>query len=246
MGKAAPVSAPCGGWKSPITSDLIVGESTPIDEIAVFGDDIYWTERRPRENGRTVLVRRSADGRITDLTPAPFNVRTRVHEYGGGAFSVSPLGIFVCSFDDQRLYRLDGDGRLVALTHATGMRYADAVPDPAHARLVAVREDHSNTQIEAVNTRVGISIAAGDEQVLASGHDFYSTPTVSPDGRELAWLTWDHIDLSHHLWSPIDHEKCPCRLAAHFVQPLLSRRREDDRLVVRGFCVRSAPESRRR
>src|SRR3972149_1030889 len=87
---AFPVATPHGSWQSPITSDLIVGESTPIDEIALVGDEIFWTERRPREGGRNALVRRSADGTIADLTPAPFNVRSRVHEYGGGAFSVSP------------------------------------------------------------------------------------------------------------------------------------------------------------
>ena len=195
MAIESPVPARCGSWKSPITSDLIVGESTPIDEVAVAGDDIYWTERRPRESGRTVLVRRGADGVIADLTPAPFNVRTLAHEYGGGAFSVSPLGIFFCSFDDQRLYRLDADGNPAALTHATAMRYADVVPDPARNRLIAVREDHSNAPAEAVNALVGIALATGDEQVLASGHDFYSTPTVSPDGRHLAWLVWDHPNM---------------------------------------------------
>ena len=189
------ISAPCGSWKSPITSELIVGESTPIEDIAILGDDIYWTERRPRENGRTVLVRRSVDGAVADLTPAPFNVRTRVHEYGGGAFSVSPLGIFFCSFDDQRLYRVDGDAPPVALTHQAGMRYADVAPDPARDRLIAVREDHSKAPVEAINSLVAIALSSGDEQLLASGHDFFSTPTVSPDGRHLAWLTWDHPNM---------------------------------------------------
>jgi dipeptidyl aminopeptidase/acylaminoacyl peptidase len=192
---ASPVPAPCGSWKSPITSDLIVGESTPIDEIAVVGNEIFWTERRPRENGRNVLVRLRADGTIQDLTPAPFNVRSRVHEYGGGAFSVSPHGIYFCSFDDQRLYRLGANGQPVALTHLAGMRYADAVPDPARNRLLAVREDHSAGTDEPVNALVGIDLATGAEQVLAGGHDFFSTPAVSPDGRHLAWLTWDHPNM---------------------------------------------------
>jgi dipeptidyl aminopeptidase/acylaminoacyl peptidase len=187
--------APCGSWKSPITSDLIVGESTPIDEIAVVGNEIFWTERRPRENGRNVLVRRRADGTIQDLTPAPFNVRSRVHEYGGGAFSVSPHGIYFCSFDDQRLYRLGADGPPVALTHQAGMRYADAMPDPARNRLLAVREDHSAGTGEPVNALVAIDLATGAERLLAGGHDFFSTPTVSPDGRRLAWLTWDHPNM---------------------------------------------------
>ena len=117
------------------------------------------------------------------------------HEYGGGAFSVSPHGIYFCSFDDQRLYRLGADGQPVALTHSAGMRYADAVPDPARNRLIAVREDHSAGPGEPVNTLVGIDLATGAERLLSSGHDFFSTPAVSPDGRQLAWLTWDHPNM---------------------------------------------------
>ena len=192
---ASSIPAPCGSWQSPITTALIVGGSTPIDEIAVVGDEIFWTERRPRDNGRNVLVRRHADGTILDLTPAPLSVRSRVHEYGGGAFSVSAHGYFVCAFDDQRLYRLGTDGQPVALTHLEGMRYADAVPDPARNRLICVREDHSAGLSEAVNALVAIDLATGAEVVLAGGHDFFSTPALSPDGRSLAWLTWDHPNM---------------------------------------------------
>ena len=191
---ALPTPAPCGSWKSPITSDLIVGASTPIDEIAVAGGDIYWTERRPQEGGRNALVRRRADGTIEDLTPAPFSARSRAHEYGGGAFSVSPLGIFFCSFEDQRLHRLGADGLPVALTNLPGKRYADIVADLARNRLIAVREDHSGGG-EAVNALVGIDVATGTERLLAGGHDFFSTPVLSPDGNQLAWLTWDHPNM---------------------------------------------------
>src|SRR6185295_10600015 len=82
-------TAPYGSWKSPITSDLIVSGTIGLGQIALDGDDVYWIEARPTEGGRQVIVRRTADGQTADVTPAPFNARTRVHEYGGGAFVVS-------------------------------------------------------------------------------------------------------------------------------------------------------------
>src|SRR2546421_719270 len=97
--------APYGSWKSPITSDLIVSGTIGLGQIALDGDDIYWIEMRPAEGGRYVIVRRTADGRTTDVTPAPFNARTRVHEYGGGAFAVSDGMVYFSNFADQRLYR---------------------------------------------------------------------------------------------------------------------------------------------
>src|SRR5437879_13102569 len=96
--------APYGSWKSPITSDVIVSDSIRLGSIVLDGDDIYWTEGRPSEGGRNVIVRRSANGSITDITPSLFNVRTRVHEYGGGAFTVSDGTIYFTNFADQRHY----------------------------------------------------------------------------------------------------------------------------------------------
>ncbi|UCG81211.1 MAG: S9 family peptidase, partial [Desulfobacterales bacterium] len=83
-----PKVAPYGSWKSPITSDLIVAETIGLGQIVLDGQDVYWTEMRPTEGGRYVVVKRSSDGKTADVTPPAFNVRTRVHEYGGGAFVV--------------------------------------------------------------------------------------------------------------------------------------------------------------
>ena len=103
--------APYGAWASPITADVIVSKSVGIGQSAFDGDDLYWIESRPDEAGRCVLVRRSPDGTLTDVTPAPFNVRTRVHEYGGGAFVVSDGTVLFSNFADQRLYRLYYGGK---------------------------------------------------------------------------------------------------------------------------------------
>jgi len=188
------VGAPFGTWTSPITADLIVGESIRLGQIGVLGNDIFWSEGRPQEQGRNVLVWRDADGRLQDLTPAPLNVRSRVHEYGGGAFTLGRKAGFFVNDADQQIWRLRGGEAPHALTDVPGMRHADIEIDPARKRLICVREDHSAGG-EAVTTLVAVSLASGAQQVLASGHDFFSTPRVSPDGRRLAWLSWDHPNM---------------------------------------------------
>src|SRR5207302_5850001 len=96
---------PYGAWRSPITSDLIVGESIGLGDILIDGGDTYWIESRPSEGGRNVVVRRRPGGAGEDVTMAPFNPRTRVHEYGGGAVTVHQGTLFFTNFADQRLYR---------------------------------------------------------------------------------------------------------------------------------------------
>ncbi|HEX8921026.1 MAG TPA: hypothetical protein VF766_06090, partial [Pyrinomonadaceae bacterium] len=168
--------APYGSWKSPITSDLIVKGSIGVGAVALEGSDIYWIEMRPSEGGRSVIVRRSADGEIVDVTPKPFNARTRVHEYGGGDYTVADGTIYFSNFDDQRLYKQSPNSQPVALTPEVSMRYADPIVDKESGRLICVREDHTRGG-EAVNTLVSISVEDGmDANVLVSGNDFYSSP----------------------------------------------------------------------
>src|SRR2546430_16525140 len=97
-----PHVAPYGSWKSPITSDLIVAATIGLGSIILDEPDIYWTELRPSEGGRNVIVRRTPDGRISDALPAPFNARTRVHEYGGGPLVVHAWTNFFSHYSDQR------------------------------------------------------------------------------------------------------------------------------------------------
>jgi hypothetical protein len=186
---AAPQVAPYGSWKSPITSELIVSATVGLGQVTLDGEDIYWIELRPAEGGRSVVVRRTPDGCTQDITPAPFNVRTRVHEYGGGAFVVSDGTLYFAHFADQRLYHQAGDAAPQPLTPAAAFRYADGVVDRRCSRIICVREDHTITGHEAVNTLVSLSLAGGDSRGLVSGGDFYSSPRLSPDGSRLAWLT---------------------------------------------------------
>ncbi len=189
------VVAPFGSWASPVTTELIVGETIRLGQLAVLDGDIFWTEGRPQEQGRNVLVWCSAEGRLQDLTPVPLNVRSRVHEYGGGAFTVGRRAGFFVNDADQQLWRIRAGEAPQALTSEPGRRHADAVIDAHHKRLVCVREDHSAGHGEAVTTLVGIKLSNGAASVLVSGHDFYSSPRLSPDGQQLAWLSWDHPNM---------------------------------------------------
>ena len=134
--------APYGSWKSPITTDLILAGTIRLGQIAVDGSDLYWTEGRPAEGGRNVVVRRTGGSKKNeDITPAPFNVRTRVHEYGGGAFAVHEGVVTFSNFADQRLYQQHPGGEPQAVTPDEKLRFADGVFS-ADGRFVCVREDH--------------------------------------------------------------------------------------------------------
>src|SRR6266498_2813303 len=172
--------SPYGSWKSPITSELIVREAVGLSQVQFDDDDIYWIELRPSEGGRHVVVRHSPDGGLTDITPAQFNARTRVHEYGGGDYVVADGTVYFSNFADQKLYRqpLNSLPESIVTTSNQNagndgeVRYADAIVDKTRNRLVCVREDHTDPNREAVNSLAAISLATGDTRVLASGNDF--------------------------------------------------------------------------
>jgi dipeptidyl aminopeptidase/acylaminoacyl peptidase len=193
-GMSQPRVAPYGSWRSPLSSDLISRSVVGLKDTAIDGTDVYWLESRPGEGGRNVMVRRSPDGATQDVNPRPFNARTRVHEYGGGDFLAHRGTVFFANFDDQRLYSVEPEGQPKPLTAGGNRRYADMVADEQRDRLVAVREDHTG-EGEPVNEIVGIGLEDGDETVLVPGQDFCSSPRLSPDGRSLAWLTWNHPNM---------------------------------------------------
>lgn len=187
------VTAEYGFWKSPITSDLVAAESVRLNEPRLDGDAIYWLEGRPAERGRTVPVRRDADGSIRDALPPPWNVRTRVHEYG----AVAQGSLYFVENRDQRLYRQHPSGTCEPLTPDSAARYADIAVDVPRNRLLAVCEDHSGKGREAVQSLVAVDWRRPGQapRALVSGADFYSNPRLSPDGSRMCWLEWNHPNL---------------------------------------------------
>ncbi|MEX1294877.1 MAG: S9 family peptidase [Candidatus Limnocylindrales bacterium] len=182
---------PYGSWPSPISIDLAVGSSRGLSEPRQDGDDIYVLESRPEEKGRVVLLRRSPGGELTEMAPG-LNVRTRVHEYGGGSYAVTDGVIVLSEFDDNRLL-LKGtpEDDPVELVTDPALRFADMTLDLVRDRVYAVMEDQTESAIGARNLLVAVSLADGAITELATGHDFYSDPVLSPDGGRLAFLTWD-------------------------------------------------------
>ncbi len=189
--------APYGSWKSPITTELILSGAIRPGLVTLEGEVTYWTEGRPSEGGRSVLVRRTPDGQKVDMTLPPFNVRTRVHEYGGGDYTVSNGIIYFSNFADQRVYRLIPGEEPQPITPAEPYRYADYVSDSQRNRLICVREDHAVEGREAVNTLVSLTTDDNPDggYVLVFGNDFYASPRLSPDGSQLAWLSWNHPNM---------------------------------------------------
>lgn len=190
------VEAPYGAWASPITAETVISAAVGLSEVRVDGDHVWWSEGRPEEGGRVQLVR---DGQ--DALPDGFAARTRVHEYGGGAWAVRGGVAFFANWGDQRLYRLDGPGATpVALTPEPavpmGDRYADVDVAPDGTWLVCVREHHPADGGEAVNELVRIPTDGADApEVLLTGPDFVAAPRLSADGGHLAWIQWDHPNM---------------------------------------------------
>ena len=187
--------APYGSWKSPITATAIASESFGLAQVAIDGDDLYWTETRPWEGGRSVIVRGRPDGETSDVTPAGFNVRNRVHEYGGGTFTVHDGVVYFTNDSDQRVYAHRPGEAPTPLTPDEAQRYADLEVDRRHNRILCVSEDHSEPDTEPTNTVVGIDIAGGEIETIAQGNDFYSSPRISPNGDRVCWLAWDHPNM---------------------------------------------------
>jgi len=191
--------APYGSWPSPIGIELVTSDRVrSFTGVWLHEDRVAWLETRPAEEGRIALVAVDPGGEPYDLVPAGFNVRTRVHEYGGGACWFHGATAFCSGFDDSRIYRIEPGSEPRAITpeppEPNSVRYADGVVTPDGATTVCVRERHEAGEV--VNELVTLPTdGSGDARVLRSGCDFYSSPRLSPNGRTLAWLQWSHPNM---------------------------------------------------
>jgi dipeptidyl aminopeptidase/acylaminoacyl peptidase len=188
--------APFGSWSSPITAESIARGSVGLAEPELAGGSIWWIEGRPSEGGRQVVVHAALDGggRV-DAIPPGFSARTRVHEYGGGAYAVHGTSLFFSNDDDGRIYRIDPGAAPVPITpepaEPRSLRYADLDVSPDGRLIHCVRETHGSG--EAVNEIVAVAVGGeGEPYVVAGGMDFYAAPRASPDGSRIAWLSWEH------------------------------------------------------
>ncbi len=187
--------APYGSWKSPISSDLIVSSSIRLGAIAIDAGNVYWNEGRPTEGGRNVIMRYNADGNYSEMTPASLNVRSQVHEYGGGEYMVQDGRIYFSNFSDRCIYRKVGGGWPKPLTSESAYRYADFIWHQMYGKLICVREDHTG-EGEPINTLVAVNTSNGEDiQVLVTGADFYASPRLNATGDKLAWISWQHPNM---------------------------------------------------
>jgi len=182
----------------------MAASATQLTEVLVRGDEIYWRELRPEQQGRFTIMKRTADEQIVEITQLPFNARTTVHEYGGGSYLVVDDTVYFSNFSDQRIYRLRRGAQPEPITPKVNMRYADGILDQLRNRIICVREDHTDAGHEAVNTLVTVGLSGEESgKVLVSGNDFYSSPRLNPNGSRLAWLTWNHPNMpwdGNELW----------------------------------------------
>jgi len=208
-----------GSWPSPLSAELLaaggVGVGGATSRTNADGSaEIWWSEARSTEGGRSVIVRRLADGTAVgnsavDAIAAPWSARTAVHEYGGGATFHGPEHVYFSNWDDQRLYRIVADAAGTegaepeAISpepeEARAWRYADGRVSPDGSWIVAVGEDHHTAVVaehgEAVNSLVALPAAGGEPLLLSSKTDFVAAPRFSPDGRWLSWFSWNHPDM---------------------------------------------------
>ena len=187
-------TSPYGSWASPITADWIVAGTVGLGQICIDGENVYWNEVRPSEKGRSVVCRRGTNGSIEDVSPSDANVRTRAHEYGGGAFTLDQGTLWYSNDSDRRVWSLPTAGTAAPLTPKRDWRFADLTRDALRGRLIAVCEDHETEDAEPVNRLVAIG-DDGNVRTLVEGADFYAAPRISPDGKSLAWLSWDHPNM---------------------------------------------------
>ena len=200
-------SLPFGSWPSDIHIEDVISGATRMGGLTLAGERLWWAESRPSDQGRQALCSRALLAPQSEpsqtVLGAPWNLRNRVHEYGGGALTANHSTVWFCHDADGAIYEYtpshDAPSSPQKLHGLEGCRYADLTLFPQANVLLAVCEDHRDeSRHEPQNYLVAIALLGnhrGTRRVLAEGHDFYSNPCPSPDGRQLAWLSWDHPNM---------------------------------------------------
>ncbi|MBS3136730.1 S9 family peptidase [Candidatus Woesearchaeota archaeon] len=187
-------------WESCISPEEVYSDIVGFVEIAVDNGILYWLEMRPKENGRYAIVRMEGKGKIEDITPKGFNVRTKVHEYGGGSFCVHNNTVFFANYADQRLYRQPvGSDRATPLTPARNSdgsigKYASMCTNDGKKLILVYEKEHQGRENENLLALANAE-KESEPEILASGSDFYADPVLSNDGKKIAWLQWNHPNM---------------------------------------------------
>jgi len=202
-------TVPYGFWPSPISAELLTAQAVKISDPQACNERLYWLETRPHEKGRNVLVC-DIDGQRTDVLPSPHSIRTRAQEYGGSSYLVIETGIFYVLDADQRIYFRAHDTQESRVISPEGhYRYADFCYDNTRHRLIAIRENyaqesHSSSAHHPTSDIIAIDLHTLQISILATGADFYSNPRLSPNGKHLSYLRWNHPQM------PWDGTECIC------------------------------------
>ncbi|MGK0258539.1 MAG: dipeptidyl aminopeptidase/acylaminoacyl peptidase [Candidatus Azotimanducaceae bacterium] len=221
--------APYGTWQSPVSAELTAGSANGVIGLQTDGSDLYWWESRPLEGGRYVLMKHMGSESPLEMIPTEFNVRTRVHEYGGASFLAVNGTLYFSNFADQALYHQQGAGEPTKLTVSEGLRYADCAHDARHDRLLCVREDHRN-EGEAINAIVAVSMSgeANDGVVLWQQSDFVGYPRVNTQGTKAAWISWDHPNMP---WDNVSLWVADVNEAGQFIDPVRLNENVDESIL---------------
>ena len=188
---------PFGTWPSAISPEIVSSAAPKISSIQSYKDQLFWVESRPQESGRNVIVSQDKDGITHDLLPEPYSHSSRVHEYGGMAYTLSGDTLYFVNGADQCIYKLDiGSNQQPTAITDPGPRFADLIVDSVNNRLIAVCEQHSD-QTEPENYLAAVSLDKSNQQPqrLAWGADFYAYPRISPNGKNLCWIEWNHPNM---------------------------------------------------
>lgn len=190
----AKVAAAAGHWKSPISTDLIVGETTRLRQLALYDGVVYWTESRPSDNGRIMVVAHDGNSK-RDLIPTGYGAGSRIHEYGGGDFCIAGEQLIFSNAADQGLYSVAlAGGQPTCLANPSGWRFGEMTWDQRRNQVVAVAEIHRQGQA-VENAIIAVTVGNEEPEFLVQGDDFYSSPKLNPAGDQMCWISWNHPNM---------------------------------------------------